>query len=82
MAMTKSRTNFLESELGISIRETLRDMMGNTKYNTASSYSSDTEQYPDKLIPFDDKHMNYLTSHPRLDADMYISNLQLMTRVR
>lgn len=82
MALTKSRTNFGESELGIMIRETLRKMMDSTTYNTPASYSSNALQYPDKLIPFDDKHMNYLTCHPRLDADMYISNLQLMTRIR
>ena len=57
-------------------------MVADEKYNTDSTYSSDTITYSDHLIPFVDKHMQYLIMHPSVDAEQYLSNLRLMTRVR
>jgi len=51
-------------------------------YNTDSSYSANSLQYADNLIPFVDKHMNYLNSHPKVEADQYIANIKLMSRIR
>lgn len=82
MATFKKRSDFLESEEGKAIKQRLLHMTTDNKFNTASTYSSNTLTYNDNLIPFVDKHMNYLNNHPKLDADMYLQNLQLMTRVR
>lgn len=82
MTTLKKRSNFLESEEAEQIREKLRYMAANSAYNTVSMYSSNSADYPDNQMPFIDKHMNYLNAHPNLDAQMYIANLQLMTRVR
>jgi len=57
-------------------------MTGDSSYNTAPSYSNDTALYPDNLIPFVDKHMNYLVNHPALEASQYLANVRLVTRVR
>ena len=51
-------------------------------YNTGSSYSANSIQYPDNLIPFVDKHVNYLNAHPGLDPSQYIANLRLITRIK
>lgn len=82
MATTKKRVNFLDSELGQLIRLALENMTTENMYNTASSYSPNSTEYPNNLMPFVDKHMNYLNTHPNLDAQMYVSNLRLMTRSR
>jgi hypothetical protein len=82
MATFKTRSGFLDSKEGLAIRQKLQFMMGDKTYNTQSSYSANSMQHPNNLITFVDKHMNYLNVHPKLDAHMYLANLQLMTRVR
>ncbi len=82
MASFKTRTSFLESEEGKDIKRKLQQMAADRTYNTASSYSANSSQYPDHLMSFVDKHMHYLNIHPKLDATMYLANLQLMTRIR
>jgi hypothetical protein len=82
MSTVKKRVNFFESQEGLQIADTLKDMALDTAYNTDSSYSANSELYPDNLIPFVAKHMSYLNAHPSTDPQHYISNLRLMTRVR
>jgi hypothetical protein len=81
MPTPTKRSNFFESELGMQIRLTLQQMVKDDKFNTGSGYSANSDLYPDNLIPFVDKHMNYLNSHPKLDSTKYLSNLRLMTRI-
>lgn len=82
MSTTKKRTNFFDSEEGIEVELILRKMAVDDAYNTDSSYSANSILYPDNLIPFVDKHMNYLLTHPAIDPRHYISNLRLMTRLK
>jgi hypothetical protein len=82
MATYTKRIHFIDTEEGQTIRQKLHFMTVDKKYNTDSTYSANSSQYPDNLIPFVDKHMNYLSVHPKLDVWMYLANLQLMTRVR
>mgnify|MGYP001160619238 CR=1 FL=1 len=79
---TKQRTGFLESEEGLAIRRVLESMATDSAYNTVSSYSANTAKYPDNVIPFTDKHMEYLSKHPHLELNAYIANVKLMTRIR
>ena len=79
--MLKTRSGFFESEEAKDIRQKLQAMTSSSLYNTASTYTTNGLQYPDNLIPFIDKHMNYLYSHPMLDTEMYLTNLRLMTRI-
>ncbi|HXR49841.1 MAG TPA: hypothetical protein VN778_02340, partial [Verrucomicrobiae bacterium] len=74
--------SFLDSQEAKDIRRALQQMALDSSYSTASSYSADSLTYPDNLIPFIDKHMNYLNAHPKLDASMYLANIKLMSRVR
>jgi hypothetical protein len=82
MQTLKKRNHFFESEEAEDIRQKLRHMMSSDLYNTPPSFTADDIQYPDNLMPFLDKHMNYLNAHPMLDASMYLANLRLKTRIR
>jgi hypothetical protein len=76
------RKDFPDTEEGQEIKLKLQQMADDNLYNTASSYSSNTSLYPDNLIPFVDRHMNYLLNHPRLEANKYLANIRLITRLR
>ncbi len=79
---TKRRSSlFADSEEGQAIRKQLELMTDSDNYNTPSSYSARSEIYTDNLIPFTDKHMNYLLDHASVDPNLYVSNLRLMTRL-
>lgn len=82
MATLKKRVSFFDSEEGLKIEEMLRQMTQDAAFNTEASYSTNSARYPDNLIPFVDKHMNYLNAHPNTDPHQYIANLRLMTRFR
>lgn len=76
------RTNFFESSEGVEIKEILIEMAKDATFNTEQSYSANSSLYPDHIISFVDKHMNYINTHPSVDPQHYVANLRLMTRVR
>lgn len=82
MATLSKRVSFFISEEGIQVKKLLKLMVDDSDYNTESSYSANSELYPDNLITFVDKHMNYLNAHPSIDPHHYVANLRLMTRQR
>jgi hypothetical protein len=82
MQTAKSRTNFISSEEGQEARTQLTNMLSNQDFNTRSTYSGNTEQYPDNVISFVEKHLNYLVKHPAVDVQQYLANVRLMTRIR
>ncbi|HSX44170.1 MAG TPA: hypothetical protein VLE69_02630 [Candidatus Saccharimonadales bacterium] len=81
MSLTKRDIDFINSEEGIECKRLLKVMVSDDAYNTEPSYSANSDAYPDNLIPFIDKHMNYLCTHPTINPYAYLSNLRLMTRV-
>lgn len=81
MPSYKKKTSFANSEQMAEIKAILDSMVENTSYNTKSSFSINTELYPDSLMPFTDKHMQYLVSHGGINPNQYLANLRLMTRV-
>lgn len=78
----KKRPNFFGTDEAILIEKILKVMQDDDAFNTVSSYSADAGKYPDHLIPFVDKHMSYLQTHPDVNPDQYIANLKLMTRLK
>jgi hypothetical protein len=82
MAVVKRRSAFFETPEGKEIKLELQQIASSNSYNTVSSYSANSLLYPDNLIPFVDKHINYLIDHPSLEADKYLANIRLMTKVR
>jgi hypothetical protein len=79
---TLKRINFFASAEGLEIAQALKLMDQDGAYNTTSSYSANTALYPDNLIPFIDRHMNYLNLHPHTNPGHYVANLRLMTRLK
>ncbi len=82
MATHKRKSDFFESEEGIQFEQALRTMVKDMTYSTKSSFSANSELYPDHQIPFVNKHMDYIRSHPSTDPKQYLSNLRLMTRIK
>lgn len=82
MAVTKKRIDFYNSEEGQEFRRILVSMSQDAAFNTDSGYSANSQLYPDNLMPFVDKHMTYLNTHPSIDPRQYLANLRLMTRLR
>jgi hypothetical protein len=82
MPAPKRNPNFINSTVGFEIRQLLEDMVLDGAFNTEPSYSANGDLYIENLIPFVDKHMNYLCNHPSMDPHHYIANLRLMTRLR
>lgn len=74
--------DFFKTDEGIQIKRQLVAMSKSVLYNTKSTFSVNTQLYPDNLIPFVDRHMEYIRRHPALNAQQYLSNLRLMTLVR
>lgn len=78
MRTTLSQQKFLDSEAAILIHEQLIQMMSDKTFNTSSTYAASRED----SLPFDEKHMNYLSDHPKLNPQHYVANLRLMTRIK
>lgn len=76
MRTTISQQKFLDSEEAILIRKTLESMMLDEKFNTDSTYAAGS----DENMSFVDKHMKYLSEHPKLNPQHYVANIRLMTR--
>lgn len=82
MPTLKKRVDFFNSQEGVTTETVLRSMVNDTAYSTEPSYSTNSGLYPDNLIPFVDKHMNYLLHHPATETGHYLANLRLMTRLK
>ena len=76
---TQKAKDFLLSPEGLEARANLMAMESDENYKTISSYSPSSEN---GVLTFIDKHMNYLSLHSGVNAAQYVSNLQLITRVR
>lgn len=78
----KKRPQFYKSFEAERIRKILKEIEASPLYTTTTTYSSNTDKYPDHRIPFSDKHLDYIESHPELNVDHYLANLRLTTKVR
>jgi hypothetical protein len=77
-----TKRDFKNSEEGIATLKALRSILADDTYITETSYTTNGEIYPDHVMPFLDKHMNYLQNHPAVNPQYYLSNLRLMLKVR
>jgi hypothetical protein len=80
MAVTPSeyKRQFLASEDAAFVRQQLEAMTVNPAYHTASFYTPTS----DENMSFVDKHLMYLSEHPKLNPLEYMSNLRLKTKQR
>lgn len=70
------------SETGTQALSTLLEMKANPAYLTVDSFTTDTVQYPNGVIPFEKKHMLYMHKHPAVNPAHYLSNLRLQLKIR
>lgn len=77
-SVTKQR--FLASDEAAWAREELEHMVTDIRYNTSSSPSYVHGQA--EGVSFADQHLRYLSEHPLLSVQDYLSNLRLKTRKR
>jgi hypothetical protein len=82
MPTLSKRPNFSDSDEGRAVRQQLEVMVEDGSYATRPSYSANAMLYPDHLMPFVDKHMEYLRNHPATNPQHYLSNLRLITRLK
>lgn len=82
MPTLKKKSDFFETQEGIEVEKALRAMVEDSAFSTESSYSANAVIYPNNLISFVDKHMNYLKQHQNVNPTHYLSNLRLMTKIK
>lgn len=75
---TLQQQAFFKSEAAMMAKVELKLMDGDPKYNTRASFSAGQ----DTDISFVDRHMKYLSEHPKLNPRHYLSNLRLMTKIK
>lgn len=80
--MPASQRKFFESPEAKELKAILKRMVNDDSFNTDPTYISNGLKYPGNNISFVDKHLLYLSHHPKLDPQHYIANLKLMTRHR
>ncbi len=77
LSSNQYKAQFLASEDAQTVRLELERMMESAQYSTHTFYTP-----ADATQSFVDKHLHYLSEHPKLKATEYLSNLRLMTKVR
>ncbi len=78
-AKTQKAKDFLNSEAGRNAYEQLVKMVEDDTFNTSSTFSPSAE---DGRLQFIDKHMTYLCTHLHVNSVQYLSNLNLLTKIR
>lgn len=78
----KKRPQFATSLEAKRVLHILQEIESSPVYTTTTTYSSNIDKYPDHRMPFCDKHLDYIESHPELNIDHYLANLRLTTKVR
>ena len=79
---TYKKTSFENSDEIDETKSALDLMDNNSAYNTLPSFSANTERYPNNLIPFTEKHIQYLLSHKNINLQHYLANLRLITKIK
>ena len=49
---------------------------------TVSRYSPAATQWPGRMLPFSEVHLTYLSKNKAVNPAQYISNLELMIKIR
>jgi len=76
--ITTKQQTFLDSEVAAVARKELKRMEADPLFNTRSLFTPMQNQ----ALSFVDRHMKYLSEHPKLNPSQYLTNLRLMTRLK
>lgn len=82
MSTAKRKVDLFHAEEAQALRDELKRMVLDSKYKTESSYTADASNYPDRLMPFVENHLTYLTKHPGVNPDHYLANLRISLKIR
>lgn len=74
-----SYSNFLDSELCARLRVELKSMTDSPVYNTHVMSLIDMGADHSYFV---EKHLKYISSHPKMDPWQYVQNLKLMTKLK
>jgi hypothetical protein len=75
---TLQQQAFFRSEAALKAKGELKLMVDDPNYNTRETFSAKHEHD----MPFVDRHMKYMSEHPKMNPRHYLSNLQLMTKIK
>lgn len=64
------------------IKEKLRSLEADPTMKTIGRYSPAAIEWPDKTMPFSEIHLAYLRKNKTVNPVQYISNLELMIKIR
>ena len=64
------------------VLDKLKSIQANPKMRTLSQYSPTAVDWPGNKLPFVEIHLAYLRAHKNVNPVHYISNLELMIRIR
>lgn len=81
MAQRKNEP-FYGSERAQDLLQALMAMEADDRFDTTTTYTANGDSYPDHRLPFRDKHMSYVSTHPQVVISQYVANLRLVTRKR
>lgn len=62
------------------ISEILKAMESNAGLNTKRGFAD--ALFPDEIVSFTEKHLEYLRRHPKVDPRHYLANLRTMIKIR
>lgn len=77
MPTAHSKRDFLKSEQANLLRIELQAMVDDPRYNTILRYSVASPDGSNFIA----KHMEYMSCHPAMNHEQYVSNLKLMTKL-
>lgn len=64
------------------VKEKLQSYEDDPTMTTPGRYSPSATEYPDSILPFSEIHLAYLRKNKSVNPAHYLSNLELMIKIR
>lgn len=64
------------------IKEKLQGLEADPNMKTLDRYSPTADEWPNNMLPFSEIHLAYLRKNKTVNPAQYISNLELMIKIR
>lgn len=81
--MSNNNGNVMETIMTLEeITAKLKQLENDPTMNTRGMYSPTAVDYPDNILPFTEIHLAYLRKNKLANPVQYISNLELMIKIR
>ncbi|HEU4830785.1 MAG TPA: hypothetical protein VFS65_01270 [Candidatus Saccharimonadales bacterium] len=81
--MSRDKANVMETIMSLEeITAKLKQLEADPGMNTKGMYSPTAVDYPGNILPFSEIHLAYLRKNKLANPAHYISNLELMIKIR